>query len=64
VRKDNPIDQKDYKPAYYDVREVLDHPIIVKAVLFARDNPDVVFGVESEEYKLIQEGFLSNFSIQ
>jgi len=58
------MNQKDYKPAYYDVREVLDHPIIVKAVLFARDHPDVVFGVGSEESKLIQDGFLSNFSIQ
>jgi len=64
VRKDHPMDQKDYKPAYYDVREVLDHPKIVRAVLFARDHPDVVFGVGSDEYKLIQVGLLSNFDIQ
>ncbi len=64
MRKDNPMKHLDYKQAYYDVREVLDHPIIVRAILFARDHPDVVFGVGSEEYKLIQDGFLSNFDIQ
>ncbi len=64
MRKDNPMKHLDYKRAYDDVREVLDHPIIVKAVLFARDHPGVVFEVGSEEYKLIQDGFLSNFDIQ
>lgn len=48
----------DYSKAYKDMRDVFDHPCIQKAIEFAAKNPAVVYGKDTQEYKLvIDHGF-------
>jgi hypothetical protein len=57
--KKSRMPHSDYEKAYWDVREVLDHPVTEKALLFAHRNPDLVYGEGSEEAELVKAGFLS-----
>lgn len=48
----------DYSKAYKDVREVLEHPVVQKALEFAAKHPDAVYIKDSLEYNsVVHDGF-------
>ena len=57
------ISDFDYKAAYKDMNEIFETPAVRKALIFAAENPEQVYGKDSEEYNaVVHGGYFSLYS--
>lgn len=50
-----------YKAAYIELREVYDSDLVRRAMVFAAQSPEKVYGKESDEYTQAKNGYFDSF---